>query len=276
MSGAAIDAFERNYRLLNSGEQTNIPEAQIEPAEDLVTFEGIQAKDPGDGTRFLGNTVVIKLNGGLGTGMGLEKAKSLLVVREGLTFLDLIARQVLAQRESSGKKLRFVLMNSYSTSADTMEYLEQYAELGGADELEMMQSRVPKIEAATMAPAEFPERPELEWCPPGHGDLYASLLGPGLLERLLDEGVKYAFVSNSDNLGATRPGHRSTEKAATWRGIRNRATFCFVSWRSVRRPTPTSSRTSIAIGTLIRTIFGSGSTASRNRWTSTAVFFHCR
>ena len=32
--------------------------------------------------------VVLKLNGGLGTGMGLEKAKSLLPVKQGLTFLE--------------------------------------------------------------------------------------------------------------------------------------------------------------------------------------------
>jgi len=40
-------------------------------------------------------------------------------------------------------------------------------------------------------------------CPPGHGDVYPSLLGSGFLERLLGKGVKYLFVSNSDNLGAT-------------------------------------------------------------------------
>jgi UDP-N-acetylglucosamine pyrophosphorylase len=42
----------------------------------------------------------------------------------------------------------------------------------------------------------------MEWCPPGHGDLYPALVGSGWLDRLLAEGVKYAFVSNSDNLGA--------------------------------------------------------------------------
>ena len=40
-------------------------------------------------------------------------------------------------------------------------------------------------------------------CPPGHGDIYPSLLGSGFLDRLLSKGIKYLFVSNSDNLGAT-------------------------------------------------------------------------
>jgi UDP-N-acetylglucosamine pyrophosphorylase len=47
---------------------------------------------------LLSATAVLKLNGGLGTSMGLEKAKSLLEVKDGKTFLDLIAEQVSSQR----------------------------------------------------------------------------------------------------------------------------------------------------------------------------------
>ena len=44
---------------------------------------------------------MVKLNGGLGTSMGMDRAKSLLEVRDGLTFLDVIARQVLALRHGT-------------------------------------------------------------------------------------------------------------------------------------------------------------------------------
>lgn len=37
---------------------------------------------------------MLKLNGGLGTSMGLDKAKSLLTVKGKDTFLDLTAKQV--------------------------------------------------------------------------------------------------------------------------------------------------------------------------------------
>ena len=66
----------------------------------------------------------------------------------------------------------------------------------------MMQNQIPKIDAATFLPVEWPADADQEWCPPGHGDLYPALVGSGWLDRLLAEGVKYAFVSNSDNLGA--------------------------------------------------------------------------
>jgi UDP-N-acetylglucosamine pyrophosphorylase len=126
------------------------------------------------------------------------------MVGKEVNFLDLIVRQTLDLREKSGKAVRLLLMNSFSTSAETLSYLAKYRTEGFADssETEMMQNRVPKIDAKTLAPAAWPADPDLEWCPPGHGDLYPALAGSGWLNRLLDEGVKYAFVSNSDNLGA--------------------------------------------------------------------------
>lgn len=203
-SGAAIDAFERSYDSLCRGSSGVVNEESIDPVDALPEYgEVVSGAETGSGD-LLGETVVIKLNGGLGTGMGLERAKSLLEVRSGMTFLDLIARQVEWWRERTDAGLRFLLMNSYATSGDTLAFLKRgYPRLGSEAELEMMQSQVPKVDVATMAPVTYAERPELEWCPPGHGDLYASLLGTGWLERLLAQGVRYAFVSNSDNLGAT-------------------------------------------------------------------------
>ena len=203
---AAIGAFRHNYEALCREETGLIPEAAIRPAEGLAVFEpGEGAFDPD----LLAQTVVIKLNGGLGTSMGLQKVKSVLEVRPGVAFLDLIVRQVKCLREASGAPVRLLLMNSFNTSDDTLSYLSKYAADGfaTASEVELMQNQVPKIDEATLAPAEWPANTSLEWCPPGHGDLYPALVGSGWLDRLLAEGVKYAFVSNSDNLGAVlEPG----------------------------------------------------------------------
>jgi len=203
---AAIGAFRHNYEALCREETGLIPESEIKPAEGLTVFEpGAIDWDPA----LLAQTVVIKLNGGLGTSMGLQKVKSMLEVRPGVNFLDLIVRQVMALREASGSKVRLLLMNSFSTSDDTLDYLKKHSAGGFAEasEVELMQNQVPKIDEATLTPVEWPENPSLEWCPPGHGDLYPALVGSGWLDRLLADGVKYAFVSNSDNLGAVlEPG----------------------------------------------------------------------
>jgi len=95
-----------------------------------------------------------------------------------------------------------MFMNSFSTSADTKEALKGSPDLL-ADGWEVVQNKVPKIDAATLKPCKWPANPAKEWCPPGHGDLYPALAGTGMLDKLLKDGVKYMFVSNSDNLGAT-------------------------------------------------------------------------
>jgi UTP--glucose-1-phosphate uridylyltransferase len=68
--------------------------------------------------------------------------------------------------------------------------------------LDFPQGREPKIRAGDLQPARWPADPELEWCPPGHGDIYTALAASGTLDALLGAGLRYAFVSNSDNLGA--------------------------------------------------------------------------
>lgn len=199
---AALRAFKHSYGSLIAGDTGMIPEESIQAISDLPRLEQVTSKAEAQ-TQLLRQAVVLKLNGGLGTSMGLERAKSLLEVKNGLTFLDFIARQVLYVRRQHRVPLSFVLMNSYNTSRDTLEFLRKYAELGPPEQLELMQSQVPKVDAKTLRPIALVGNPQLEWCPPGHGDIYPSLLGSGLLDQWRHEGRKYLFVSNSDNLGAS-------------------------------------------------------------------------
>lgn len=196
-----IRAFLSAVQRVMAGDKGLMPEAAIEPAANLTSLEALSRKsDPA----LLNELAVIKLNGGLGTGMGLDRAKSLLRVKGADTFLDFIARQIIAlRRERKSQQPAFYLMNSFSTQRDTLEYLRKYPELSQDEMLDFLQSKVPKIDPTTYEPVSWPENPELEWCPPGHGDLYPSMIASGLMDRLLERGIKYLFVSNSDNLGAT-------------------------------------------------------------------------
>jgi UTP--glucose-1-phosphate uridylyltransferase len=125
-------------------------------------------------------------------------------VRPGVTFLDVIARQVLALRSRHDARLPLVLMNSFSTRDATLAWLaERHPDLPSDVPLDFLQSREPKLRADDLMPVEWPDDPALEWAPPGHGDIYPSLAGSGMLATLLERGYEYAFVSNSDNLGAT-------------------------------------------------------------------------
>ncbi|MDD5262430.1 MAG: UTP--glucose-1-phosphate uridylyltransferase [Methylacidiphilales bacterium] len=199
-----IRAFRQNYLALVSGETGLIPEGSIQPVENLPRLEEFRREISNErASELVSQTVVFKLNGGLGTSMGLDKAKSLIEVKNGLNFLDFTARQILHLREKFHAPLRFLVLNSFNTSVDTLRHLQTYPDLGGGDlPLQLIQSKAPKLCADTLLPVEWPEQPELEWCPPGHGDLYPTLAACGLMEKFSRLGIRYLFISNSDNLGA--------------------------------------------------------------------------
>jgi len=204
--GAGTDAqnvFAHYYRELESGATGMIGEDQISPLPELpyrgdLTVDGALARDA------LAHTVVLKLNGGLATSMGLDRAKSLLPVKDGKSFLDVIVAQVLALRATYGVPLPLLLMDSFRTRDDTLAALAPYDDLAvDGLPLDFLQNREPKLTADALEPVRWPADPSLEWCPPGHADLYPALRSSGTLDTLLDHGYHYAFVSNADNLGAT-------------------------------------------------------------------------
>ncbi len=198
----AIDAFRFHLQRLLCGESGFLTREEITPVDDLPSGSDLDDYRS-TGEEMLGHVAIIKLNGGLGTSMGLSKAKSLIPVKNGLTFLDLIARQTLWLRQRYGTRVPLVLMNSFRTERDTIDALARYEDLKLDDlPLSFVQHRVPKILESSITPAVHGPDPDLEWCPPGHGDLYTSLVTSGMLQRLLDRDVTYVFVSNADNLGA--------------------------------------------------------------------------
>jgi len=199
----AIDVFAHYYGQLEEGATGIVAEADIAPLVDPPKLAALEADE--EAARVaLDQTVVIKLNGGLGTGMGMDRAKSLLPVRGELTFLDVVVRQVLHLRESLGVRLPLMFLNSFRTRDDTLAALAGYDALP-VDGLpvDLLQNREPKLVADDLTPVSWPADESLEWCPPGHGDVYTVLYSSGTLDRLLDAGLRYAFLSNGDNLCAT-------------------------------------------------------------------------
>src|SRR5918911_3669940 len=198
---AAVQAFADAYERLQEGETGVLPEDQIEPVDEVPDADELpDAGEEAGGA--LDHAVIVKLNGGLGTSMGMTGPKSLVEAKDALTFLDVIVRQVLGLRERTGARLPLVLMNSFSTRGPSLEALGRYDDVEADVPLDFVQNKVPKLLADELEPVEWPDDPELEWAPPGHGDLYAALVTSGMLDALLDHGYEYAFVSNSDNLGA--------------------------------------------------------------------------
>lgn len=202
-SELAIKVFTNYAQQVATGATGLIPEETIEPITEVDSAEEFAASvDPEVARTALSQTVMIKLNGGLGTSMGMDRAKSLVPVRDGLRFLDIIVAQVRAAREKYGVRLPMIFMDSFRTQADTLAALpEDFA----VDDLplDFLQGKEPKILVDSLEPVVWEKDPSLEWCPPGHGDIFTTLTDMGLVDKLLEQGYRYLMTSNADNLGAT-------------------------------------------------------------------------
>jgi len=191
----AIDTFADYYGKVVNGETGLLYNKDIRPVspDEVTNFNLLDGFAPA-GKKALSSTVMIVLNGGLGTSMGLTGAKSLLQVKNGQSFLEII----LEQTRSSEVKL--ALMNSFSTHDDTLAALADIRPI--RKPFTFVQHKFPKILKDTLSPAIWPANPDLEWNPPGHGNIYTALYTSGILQDLITRGIRYAFICNSDNLGA--------------------------------------------------------------------------
>lgn len=202
LSDMVIRVFHYYYNQLVVGATGFIPSAQARPVQAIPDYEALDERYALAGEAALGRVVMLKLNGGLGTSMGMNGPKSLLKVKEGLSFLDITAQQIRYLRQRWGVGLPLVLMNSFATHEDTLAALAAYDDFAQEIPFGFLQHKVPKVCKETLKPARWPQSSSNEWNPPGHGDLYAAISTSGTLDQLLDAGYEFAFVSNSDNLGA--------------------------------------------------------------------------
>jgi len=177
-----------------------LPKDAIKAYADLpVTSDKAEIKE------MLNQLVVIKLNGGLGTSMGCSGPKSVIPVRNDLTFLDLTVQQIEYLNKTYDADVPLVLMNSFNTDEDTMKIIRKYSGFKVSIKT-FNQSRFPRINKESLMPVAKSCRVEEDaeaWYPPGHGDFYQSFSNSGLLEEFNQQGKKFCFISNIDNLGAT-------------------------------------------------------------------------
>ncbi|MDP8267734.1 MAG: UTP--glucose-1-phosphate uridylyltransferase [Candidatus Tenebribacter davisii] len=200
LNDLVIQSFSNSYYKILEGATGKLSEDQIQPPaeEKLIDYNKLKtiSKIP------LSKLAVIKLNGGLGTSMGLDKAKTLLRIKGENNFLDIIVQQILHLRKETYEDIPLVLMHSFNTQKDSLSYLEKYGDLAIPNiPLDFRQNKFPKIKQSDLSPLKN-ENDNLNWNPPGHGEIYTALAISGVLDKLLNNGFEYIFISNSDNLGA--------------------------------------------------------------------------
>ncbi|XP_051117710.1 UTP--glucose-1-phosphate uridylyltransferase [Andrographis paniculata] len=189
-----------------SGEAQQIEWSKIQTPTDevVVPYDALAPvpEDPAETKKLLEKLVVLKLNGGLGTTMGCTGPKSVIEVRNGLTFLDLIVIQIETLNSKYGCNVPLLLMNSFNTHDDTLKIVEKYSN-SSVKIHTFNQSQYPRLVAEDMTPLPCKGNTGKDaWYPPGHGDVFPSLKNSGKLDELISQGKEYLFAANSDNLGA--------------------------------------------------------------------------
>ncbi len=147
---AAVESFAHYLRLLREGDTGTLPEAEIEPVDDVPDMEALP-EDPETARDALDRVVVLKLNGGLGTSMGMTQAKSLLQV-QGRPHVPGSPRRPGPGAAESGpaRALPLVLMNSFATHEDSLAALRRHDGLDTGLPLDFLQNKVPKLDAETL------------------------------------------------------------------------------------------------------------------------------
>lgn len=200
LNDIVINTFLHYYQELIKGNTGKLGKNQITVPEDqaIIDYKTLDEIKP----EYISQLAVIKLNGGLGTGMGLKKAKSLLPVKGNLSFLDIIIQQTLCLRNKYQCQLPLTFMNSFNTREDTLNIINKYPEIKTQRlSLDFVQNKFPKIRQDNYEGLDL-ENEGQNWNPPGHGDIYSCMSSAGIIDELIVQGIYYIFISNSDNLGA--------------------------------------------------------------------------
>jgi len=196
-----IDFFLSARRLMDSGEgkiswneiapisKSYVPNL---PEEGSGEYMGLKKL----GKQFLSLCAVVKLNGGRSTTLGGQTPKCMVEAKNGMSFLDIVMHQVMAANDQNGVEMPLVLMNSFFTDHVTEKIVGQTPLII----MNFIQNEYPRIREDSYMPLDTGG--EMDWCPAGHGDFYTSFYGSGLVESLLELGLRYVFVSNIDNLAA--------------------------------------------------------------------------
>jgi len=190
--------FNRYLTEKAKGEKIDWEKIQPPAPSHVLKYETLPHVDK----NILNKLAVLKLNGGLGTTMGCVGPKSVIEVREGMTFLDLSVRQIEHLNSEYNVNVPFILMNSFNTDDDTARIIQKYQN-HNINILTFNQSRYPRVNRESLLPLPRDATSDKsQWYPPGHGDVFDALHNSGLLDKLIAAGKEYIFVSNVDNLGA--------------------------------------------------------------------------
>ncbi|MCK5945127.1 MAG: UTP--glucose-1-phosphate uridylyltransferase [Planctomycetes bacterium] len=148
-----------------------------------------------------GQLGVVVLNGGMATRFG-GVVKGVVPVRDDRSFLGLAIDNATRVAREAGGRIRILLMNSFATDEATRRHFAEHDHFGAdAADIEHFTQFV-QLRMTESGELFRHDDGRLSPFGPGHGDFAPAIRASGCLQRFVDDGGKYVFVRNVDNLGA--------------------------------------------------------------------------
>jgi len=175
---------------------------------DIVDYRSLAKVEEEEVKSLKDRIVVVKLNGGIGTGMGCSGPKSIINVKKKESFLKIIVDQIYAINKRYGVSIPLSLFNSAATYDETRASINKMERASDIDISYLQQKLFPRISiekdsSGGKIPLPVDDSFANEaYYPLGHGDIFPVLKESGVLLSFRDQGKDYLFISNSDNPGA--------------------------------------------------------------------------
>lgn len=198
-----IQLFTKLYQTYQDqkGQTIDWERIQTPDSDSILDYASLEPVGKPRAQELLRQMAICRLNGGLGTSMGCVGPKSAIEVRDQMSFLDLIVTQIKSMNKRYEVSIPLLLMNSFNTDFDTQKIIKKYdSELSIRT---FLQNQLPRLRKDSQLPMSKKIHGDVIYYPPGHGDFFFAFDQSGSLDQLLEEGKKYLFLGNADNLGAS-------------------------------------------------------------------------
>lgn len=205
-SSLEIENFSKLYEnYKNSSKNADNLKDKFYPLEK-ENFISIEKSEQLTATRkqeLLKQLVVCRFNGGLGTSMYCNLPKALIPIKDNKHFLDFTVIQIQKLQAEHKITCPLLLMNSFYTDKIIQQEIKNYSNLTIYSFNQNCFPRLLESKNNLNLPLLKKEHGLQACYPPGHGDFFANFIQSGLLKQFLEQGKRYIFLANIDNLGAT-------------------------------------------------------------------------